>query len=416
MSEQQTSIIKANGRGLQLASFGDYISFAKTVVESGLAPKALNTPQKVLVAVQTGAELGLSPMQAMRSVGVINGTPTIYGDAALALVRGSGLLEFIEETIEGELRMDLSKVEGSVQAVCRVKRKGDPNIVERSFKVAEAKLARLWGKSGPWSTHPQRMLKYKARAFALRDVFPDVLLSVHTYEELVGEEVHHVDSIDVDAAVSSRALLTGDTDDVPAEGQQVQPVQERQAAPGSTRPGLQGRGDDPGDGGLGGCVDTEKREVGDDVHELQGAAEGQQERPAGDGNAAGTGRRDPVLSYGAYGCGSCKRTFTEPATNDEGDRQYCPFCGTGKPFVTAEYEGDDILTLAESGDPVEMSEQAAAAEHDLPEEQADDKWQCDKGHVFAAAERRASSRNPNGLCPRCLSKNIKPVEDAAQAA
>jgi len=126
---------------------------------------------------------------------------------------------------------------------------------------------------------------------------------------------------------------------------------------------------------------------------------------------------DDAGGYGPYGCSACHRTFTEPSTNEEGDRQYCPFCGTGKPFVTADYEGDDILTLVESGDPIELAEQAAAAESDLPEDKTGQvRWRCDKGHKFADDERRASSRHSNGLCPKCLSKNIKPVEDAAQAA
>ena len=42
---------------------------------------------------------GFTPMAALQSIAVVNGMPTIYGDGMLALVRASGLLEDIIETI-----------------------------------------------------------------------------------------------------------------------------------------------------------------------------------------------------------------------------------------------------------------------------------------------------------------------------
>ena len=40
------------------------------------------------------------------------------------------------------------------------------------------------GKQGPWTQHPKRMRQMRARAFALRDVFPDVLCGMPVAEEL----------------------------------------------------------------------------------------------------------------------------------------------------------------------------------------------------------------------------------------
>jgi hypothetical protein len=68
-------------------------------------------------------------------------------------------------------------------AVCQTSRKGkDANVVGR-FSVADAKRAGLWGKSGPWTQYPRRMLQLRARGFALRDAFPDVLKGLVTAEE-----------------------------------------------------------------------------------------------------------------------------------------------------------------------------------------------------------------------------------------
>lgn len=292
----ENTIIKANGQGLQLSTLDDYRQFAQIVVASGWAPRSLDTPEKVILCVQMGAEVGLSPTQALQSIAVVNGTATIYGDTALGLVRRSGLLEWIKEDIEGSFSTNLEKVDGAVRAVCTVKRAGDPEPVQRSFCVGEAKLARLWGKDGPWRTHPQRMLKYKARAFALRDVFPDVLKGLHVNEEMHGERIA-VESTDV--TVSSQALLEG-SPDVPAEGQRVQPVQEQEEAGRQAGPGLHGLGDGVRNGGVDQCV-AGQEQGGRDLHAVppQAEADGPRaERTAGDGNGGGR-----VLSWRCTDCG-----------------------------------------------------------------------------------------------------------------
>ncbi len=47
----------------------------------------------------------------------------------------------------------------------------------------DAKRAGLWGKGGPWTAYPKRMLQMRARGFALRDAFPDVLKGMISVEE-----------------------------------------------------------------------------------------------------------------------------------------------------------------------------------------------------------------------------------------
>src|SRR5687767_14362653 len=81
---------------------GGVWKLAELVHESGLAPHGLNSPQKISVAIMYGSEVGMTPMQSIQAISVINGRPTIWGDYAIGLVRGSGLCEFIHETIEGQ--------------------------------------------------------------------------------------------------------------------------------------------------------------------------------------------------------------------------------------------------------------------------------------------------------------------------
>ena len=67
-------------------------------------------------------------------------------------------------------------------AVCVAKRKGRKPVTAR-FSVEDAKRAGLWAKQGPWSAYPKRMMQMRARGFALRDAFPDVLKGMITVEE-----------------------------------------------------------------------------------------------------------------------------------------------------------------------------------------------------------------------------------------
>lgn len=181
MSEEiattQKNQISVSNKGLQLSTLDDMWRFAQCVVKSGFAPKGMEKPESVLIALEMGYEVGLSPMAALQNTAVVNGRPTIYGDAALALVRGSGLLDFYEEKQVG------TKSKDDFGYCVTAKRKGDTSSYSETFTVADAKVAGLWGKTGPWSQYPARMLKFRARGFLLRDAFGDVLKGMRTYEE-----------------------------------------------------------------------------------------------------------------------------------------------------------------------------------------------------------------------------------------
>ena len=163
-------------RGLALASFDDAFRFATMVAKSDFAPKDFKgKPESCLLAIQHGSEIGLSPMQSLQNIACINGRPAIWGDAALAVAMASSVCESVTESIDGD--------GDNMVATCTAKRRGyeKPTVVR--FSVADAKKAGLWGKSGPWTQYPRRMLQLRARGFALRDAFPDVLKGLVTAEE-----------------------------------------------------------------------------------------------------------------------------------------------------------------------------------------------------------------------------------------
>jgi hypothetical protein len=149
---------------------------ATAVCKAGMAPKGLDTPEKAMIAIMHGMEIGLTPMSALQRIAVVNGRPTIWGDAAIGLVRGSGLCEYVKESVAGEGK--------NRTALCAAKRKGEAAEIVRTFGVVDAERAGLWGKQGPWTQYPDRMLQMRARAFALRDLFADVLGGLYLREEI----------------------------------------------------------------------------------------------------------------------------------------------------------------------------------------------------------------------------------------
>lgn len=171
-----TEISTQRASGLALQSFDDAFRFSKMVAASEFAPKDFkNKPESCLLAIQHGSEVGLSPMQSLQSIAVINGRPTIWGDAALALVQACPVCEYVREYMEGE--------GDNLTAVCEAKRQGYPSPSVSRFSVADAKKASLWGKTGPWTQYPSRMLQLRARGFALRNAFADALRGLVTAEE-----------------------------------------------------------------------------------------------------------------------------------------------------------------------------------------------------------------------------------------
>ena len=182
----------ATNQGFAPVTLDEAMRFSEMLSKSQMVPKAYQgKPEDVLVAVQWGKELGLAPLQALQNIACINGKPSVYGDAAMALVQASYVCEGIEEFFEGE---------GTPNpiAVCVAHRRNRTPVTAK-FSVEDAKRAGLWNKPGPWQAYPKRMMQMRARGFALRDAFPDVLKGLITAEEAqdypqenVGMQADHV--------------------------------------------------------------------------------------------------------------------------------------------------------------------------------------------------------------------------------
>lgn len=208
-----SALVKANvpigEKGIILGNIDELFRFAQAVAGSALAPKGFDKAESIMVAIQMGMEVGLSPMAALQNIAVINGRPTIWGDAQMAVVRNTGLLtaycemetnneieplfrelQFVKDAKE---RLPLLKQLAIKQASMKrdaldfgvsvyIERKDYDGVFGR-FTVQDAMTAGLWKKQGPWTQYPARMLKFRARSFALRDQFGDALKGMMSAEE-----------------------------------------------------------------------------------------------------------------------------------------------------------------------------------------------------------------------------------------
>lgn len=167
-----------------VVSFMDFSNFemawktAEMLSKARCIPKEFwDNPADVLVIVQSGYELGLSPMTSLQNMMIVNNRPSIYGDAMLAVCMRTigqkyGFIDCIEayEVSSGEWE-------------CTVLRDGREKII-RTFTMQEAKEAGYLTKPGSWQTNRKRMMQFRPRSFALRDMFPDILKGIPTVEEM----------------------------------------------------------------------------------------------------------------------------------------------------------------------------------------------------------------------------------------
>lgn len=149
------------------------IQLAGLLVSSRLLPRSVQTPEAAFAIIATGRELGLTAMQSLRSIHVIEGKPTLSADLILALVKS---------------RRDVCAwfmlVESTDQvAHYRTQRIGEPEPTNMSFTIDDAQRAGVTGKDN-WRKYPAAMLRARCIAALSRAVYPDLTLGIYESDEL----------------------------------------------------------------------------------------------------------------------------------------------------------------------------------------------------------------------------------------
>ena len=146
---------------------------AERIARTDFVPGAFRgKPEAVLACILAGRELGIGPMQALQSIHVIQGRPTMSADLMVGLVRRAG------HRIRTTERTDTT---ATVEGV----RVDDPEHTEQvTFTMDDANRAGLTGKDN-WRQYPAAMLWARAVSALCRITFNDVLHGVaYTPEEI----------------------------------------------------------------------------------------------------------------------------------------------------------------------------------------------------------------------------------------
>lgn len=191
------------------------LMLAATFVPAGFRQAAMRsaretdcTPREALqghiyAAVEMSRALGIAPIVGLQFMCVINGRVCLYSDAPMALVMRTGKVQGRQHrlvNLEGLYALRESKIDSVAAAaidrhqlragcngtyrafVASIKRDGQ--WYTEIFDTEDARRAGLLGKSGPWKQYPQRMLKFRAETYLVRNVFPDAVCGLSTADEI----------------------------------------------------------------------------------------------------------------------------------------------------------------------------------------------------------------------------------------
>lgn len=189
-SERIAGKIEMTANGIEFGNFAGILRFANIMMRSGdFVPKGYKTAEQVAVAMLHGRQVGIPPLAAPQYIAVINGKPGLFGDAPLSVVRRHKLWR--EDEYEEWFEVDGVRCKSSdgydvepdpadfakdsTAAFCKVWREGARAPTVRKFSVAMGKAAGLGNLHKSW---PQRMTRFRARGFALRDAFGDALMGI----------------------------------------------------------------------------------------------------------------------------------------------------------------------------------------------------------------------------------------------
>jgi hypothetical protein len=148
--------------------------YAAYIADTEFVPDALRRrPAAIAAAILYGAEVGLDPMAALRSVVMIKGKPSLYAEAQVGLVHRAGHELWFEDTT-------------STRAIACGRRAGTDRIQRITWTMDDAKRAGLAGQAN-YRTYPAEMLRARASSALVRAMFSDVTLGIPAAEELEGE-------------------------------------------------------------------------------------------------------------------------------------------------------------------------------------------------------------------------------------
>ena len=179
--------------------FETMLRMADTLVEGGLLPSTIKTPQAAFTVIQKGRELSIPPMAALNGIYVINGKPTCSAELMAALIYRD----------HGDLALSFVQTDNHA---CRIeyRRRGWPAPQSYAFTIEDAQQAGLLSgpNGGNWKKYPAAMLRARCISAVARFAFADTIGGMYTPEELGALVDEQGEVVRLEAGESDQDLLS----------------------------------------------------------------------------------------------------------------------------------------------------------------------------------------------------------------
>lgn len=178
------------GEPFEPRTLQEALELAKEIAPSRLIPQHLQgAPGDVYVTLLLARDLGLSPMQGILGIDVIEGRPSIDATTAVALCKASPLCKYFD-----------CEESDDQHATWVTHRVGSPKPLRTTYTIQMAQRAQLVGKTkngnpNTWMKHPEAMLRRRASMALARDVYPDVLKNIISRDE--AEEIRDARAMEI---------------------------------------------------------------------------------------------------------------------------------------------------------------------------------------------------------------------------
>jgi hypothetical protein len=220
--EQQKAVavnplVKLNGGAVALmpTNLEEAYRVSQRLANSGLVPSSMRgNADAVFAGILLSTELGVPPMSGLSNISVVNGRASVWGELATAIVRSSGLCEYLAPP-------KFTGTGASMKVSVTGKRKGEKDEVTFEYSMDDARLAGHLEKD-TYKKNPKDMIMWKALHRLFKFLWPDVLKGL-TFKEFAGEVI--------EAEVEGKVEIGGAAEALPAEIPAPAPEKDKPAEP-----------------------------------------------------------------------------------------------------------------------------------------------------------------------------------------
>jgi len=162
-----------------LEMFKDAWKVADQLSKSKLIPQNFqNNPPDCIIAMEMAQRIGASIFAVMQSLYIVHGRPGWSAQFIIAALNSCGRFSPLRFDMTGE-------GDGKTCTAWALEKGTNEKLSGPSVSIDMAKKEGWYGKNGSkWQTMPELMLRYRAATFFGRLYAPDILMGMHTAEEL----------------------------------------------------------------------------------------------------------------------------------------------------------------------------------------------------------------------------------------